>query len=238
MSAVRATSIATALALLVGGCVPSPTVAPSPTPTPTLTPTPTPAGALVPAGWIEHPIERAGVSLALPADWLVFDEAALGEPAVRAELERDFEGARTLFGTLGDDERSARIAFLGVDSRARGTGLFTPSIAVIVVEPALPPLLLEIGTGFALGALEDTLTIETAMIRTSIETPVGPAVRVTFDHRVVPPAGGRGVLVAQDGALTTTGATTFLVSRNIDPRTAPSDTPTLDAVLGTLRRLP
>jgi hypothetical protein len=234
-SRVRSVALAGALAIALGGCVPAP---PTPSPSPTPAPTATPVGAAIPAGWAEHPIAPAGVSLALPADWLVFEETDLDDPAVRAELERDFEGARTLFGTLGTGERSARIAFLGVDPRARGTGRFTPSFAVIAVEPALPPLLLEIGTGFALDALEENLVIETEMIRSSIDTPVGPGVRVSFDHRVVPPAGGRGVLVAQDGALTTTGETSFLVSRNVDPRTAPGDTPTLDTVLGSLRLLP
>jgi hypothetical protein len=216
------------------GCVP-----PRPTPSvaapPSVEPSPTPAA---PAGWVEHPIEAAGVSLALPEGWLALDEADLADPDERASLEADFAGAEALFGRLDAQGRRARLVFLGVDARARGTGRFAPTVTVISVEPALPPLLLGIGADFAVDALERAFAIETEVVRSDLETPVGEGIRIEFGHRVVGRGGGPGVLAEHDGALVTTGSASFLVSRNVDPETAPGDLPALDEVLATLRPLP
>jgi hypothetical protein len=217
--------------LAASACVPA---RPTPMPGPTGTPAPTAAPA-VPAGWVEYDIGASGVSLALPEGWLALDEADLADPALRAELERDFEGAETLFGSLDAQGRRARIVLLGVDARARGAGFFAPNVTVVAVEPALPPLLLGIGADFAVSALEGAFAIETGIERSDVETPLGGGIRITFGHRVVGPAGGAGVLVEHDGILVTTGSVSFLVSRNVDPGTAPPDTPSIEAVVATLR---
>ena len=218
--------------LLLGACVP-----PRPTPipeAPAATPGPTRAPS-APAGWLEHEIADSGLVLALPEGWLVVDETTLADPPRRAELERDFEGAETLFGQLDAQGRRARIVLLGIDERARGRGTFAPNVTVVAVEPPLPPLLLGIGADFAVSALEGAFAIETAIERSDVETPLGGGIRIAFSHRVVGPAGGRGVLVEHDGILVTTGSASFLVSRNFDPETAPPDTPTLEQIVGTLR---
>ena len=228
--------IAVLVAAIIGGCVP-----PRPTPTPAPEATPSAAASpssAAPAGWTDHAIEAAGVSLELPDGWLALDEAALADPDERRRLEEDFAGAEALFGRLDAQGRQARLVFLGVDARARGTGRFAPTVTVIAVEPALPPLLLGLGADFTVNALERAFAIETDVTRADLATPVGEGIRIGFSHRVVGAAGGPGVLADHDGALVTTGETSFLVSRNVDPETAPDDGPTLQEVLATLRRLP
>jgi hypothetical protein len=217
--------------LALVACVPA---RPTPVPDPTGTPAPTVPPA-VPAGWVEHEIGDSGVSLALPEGWIVLDEADLADPTRRVELERDFEGAEILFGSLDAQGRRARIVLLGVDARARGAGFFAPNVTVVAVEPALPPLLLGIGADFAVSALEDAFAIETGVERSDVETSLGGGIRITFWHRVVGPAGGAGILAEHDGVLVTTGSVSFLVSRNADPNTAPPDTPSIEAIVATLR---
>jgi hypothetical protein len=231
---VGACVIAVVIAGIIGGCVP-PRPTPSPEASPSAVALPSPAA---PAGWTDHPIEAAGVSLALPDGWLALDEAALADPDERRRLEADFAGAEALFGRLDAQGRQARLVFLGVDARARGTGRFASTVTVVAVEPALPPLLLGIGADFTMNALERAFAIETDVTRTDVATPVGEGIRIAFAHRVVGAAGGPGVLAEHDGTLVTTGEASFLVSRNVDPETAPADSPTLDEFLATLRRLP
>jgi hypothetical protein len=172
--------------------------------------------------------------VALPEGWLVLDEGDLADPARRAELEEDFAGAEALFGQLDAQGRRARLILLGVDARARDTGRFPAVVTIVAVEPAVPGLLLGIGADFAIDAFERTFELETDVTRTDVDTPIGDGIRLEFAHRLVGPAGGPGFGVEHDGAIVTTGDETFLVSRNVDPETMPADTPSLDAVLGTL----
>jgi hypothetical protein len=223
-------TIAVLVAMVVGaaGCVPQPRSAETPSPEPAAT---VPA----PPGWVEHEIPGSGVTIDLPEGWRVVTEDDLTDPDRRAELARDFEGAEALFGQLEAQGRRARIVLLAVDERARGTGSFAPNVTVVAVEPVLPPLLLGLGADFAIAALESTFAVETEVARTNVGTPLGDGIRIAFSHRVVGPAGGRGTLAEYDGVLVTTGSASLLVSRNIDPETAPPDTPTLDEVVATLR---
>jgi hypothetical protein len=214
-----------AVVLLVAGCVPA-RATPSPEPSPT---------PRAPAGWIEHELAGSGVFVALPEAWLVLDEEDLEEPGRLRELAEDFAGAEAVFGQLEAQGRRARIVLIGVDPRARGTGDFPPTVTVVAVEPALPPLLLGLGADFAVSALESTFEIETDVARADVETPLGGGIRITFAHRVVGPAGGRGFRAEHDGLIVTTGSDSFLVSLNTDPNTAPADTPTLDEFVATLR---
>jgi hypothetical protein len=214
-----------AVVLLVAGCVPA-RATPSPEPSPT---------PRAPAGWIEHELAGSGVLIALPEAWLVLDEEDLEEPGRLRELAEDFAGAEAVFGQLEAQGRRARIVLIGVDPRARGTGDFPPTVTVVAVEPALPPLLLGLGADFAVSALESTFEIETDVARADVDTPLGGGIRITFAHRVVGPAGGRGFRAEHDGVIVTTGSASFLVSLNTDPDTAPADTPTLDEFVATLR---
>ncbi|HSK53606.1 MAG TPA: hypothetical protein VLA44_12685 [Clostridia bacterium] len=220
---------ATVLFLLVsfasGGCVPARATA-----------TPEPSqSAPAPAGWLEHELAGSGATVALPEAWIVLGEDELADPARLRELARDFAGAGAVFGRLEAQGRRARIILLGIDPRARGTGTFPPTVTVVAVEPALPPLLLGIGADFAVAALQNAFEIETGIDQADVETPLGGGIRIGFAHRVVGPDGGPGFRAEHDGAIVTTGSASFLVSLNTDPETAPTDTPALDEVLATLR---
>lgn len=189
----------------------------------------------MPPGWTEHEIGSTGIVAALPGGWIGFDEAALRDPAIRAELEREFAGARSLFASVGTGERSARVIYIAVDGRSRGTGAFAPNIAFVAVEPPVPRFLLDLGADFALTALEATFAIESDVGRGRLDTPIGPAARLEFEHRVVLEPGGPGVRVTHDGALVTTGDTSMLVSLNNDRSRPAAGTPSLAEVLGHLR---
>lgn len=106
---------------------------------------------------------------------------------------------------------------------------------MVLVEPAVPAFLLGIGADFAVSALEGALAIEGDVARERMETPIGPAIRIGFDHRIVLETGGAGRAVEHDGALVTTGATTVLVSRTVDAERTSRGAPTFDEVVATLR---
>jgi hypothetical protein len=213
------------VSVVAGACVPA-RATPTPEPSPT---------RAAPSGWLEHELAGSGVTVALPEAWIVLGEDELADPARLRELTRDFAGAEAVFGQLEAQGRRARIVLLGIDPRARGTGTFPPTVTVVAVEPALPPLLLGIGADFAVAALEGAFAVETDIAQADVETPLGSGIRIGFAHRVVGPDGGPGFRAEHDGAIVTTGSSSFLVSLNTDPETAPADTPTLDDVLATLR---
>jgi hypothetical protein len=212
-------------AVVLAGCVPGRAVSPSAAP----------SVPVAPAGWQEHPIADSPVQLALPEGWLAFDGSELADPDVRRQLETDYTGADALFAQLDAQGNRAPLVFLGVDPRERGTGRFPAVVTAVAVEPALPPLLLGVGADFATDAFESTFELETDVMRSDIDTPLGDGIRLQFMHRLVGPEGGPGIAAEHDGAIVTTGEQTFLVSRNFDPGTAPADTPTLDEILATLR---
>ena len=212
-------------AIVVAACVPGRADTPSAAPT-------VPAA---PAGWQEHAIGDSPVEAALPEGWLAFDGSDLADPDVRRQLEADFAGADALFTQLDAQGNRAPLVFLAVDPRERGTGRFPVVVTAVAVEPALPPLLLGVGADFATDAFESTFELETDVTRSDIDTPLGDGIRLQFTHRLVGPDGGAGFAAEHDGAIVTTGEETFLVSRNVDPETAPADTPTLDEILATLQ---
>jgi len=165
----------------------------------------------------------------------VLDEADLADPDKRASLEMGFAGAEELFNQLDAQGSRAPLVLLGVDPRESGTGRFPVVVTVVEVEPPLPELLLGVGADFATRAFQSTFEVETVFTQTDIETPLGDGVRLQFGHRLVGPEGGPGFGLEHDGAIVTTGDATFLISRNVDPSTAPADAPTLEDVLATLR---
>lgn len=175
------------------------------------------------------------VRLSLPDTWLVLDERELADPDQRASLETTFAGAEQLFRQLDAQASRAPLVLLGVDPREAESGRFPVAVTVVEVEPALPEPLLGIGADFATRAFQSTFEVESVFTQTDLETPLGGGIRLQFDHRLVGPDGGPGFGLEHDGAIVTTGDSTFLISRNVDPDTAPADTPTLEDVLATLR---
>jgi hypothetical protein len=186
-------------------------------------------------GWTEIALADSDVRLSLPDAWLVLDEDDLVDPDQRAGLETDFAGAEELFNQLDAQGSRAPLVLLGVDPSENGTGRFPAVVTVVEVEPPLPELLLGVGADFATRAFQSTFEVETVFTQTDIETPLGDGVRLQFGHRLVGPEGGPGFGLEHDGAIVTTGDATFLISRNVDPSTAPADAPTLEDVLATLR---
>ena len=211
-------------AVVLAGCVPGRVESPSPSAAPSAQ-----------AGWQQRSIGDSPVQLALPEGWQAFDGADLADPNVRRQLEADFAGADALFAQLDAQGNRAPLVFLAVDPRERGSGRFPAVVTAVAVEPALPPLLLGVGADFATDAFESTFELETDVMRSDIDTPLGDGIRLRFTHRLVGPEGGPGFAADHDGAIVTTGEETFLVSRNVDPEIAPADTPTLDEILATLR---
>jgi hypothetical protein len=180
-------------------------------------------------------VADSDVRLSFPDDWLVLDNDDLADPDERASLETMFAGAEQLFDQLDAQGSRAPLVLLGVDPRENGTGRFPVVVTVVAVEPALPELLLGVGADFAAGAFERTFELESDVAQTDIETRLGDGIRLQFDHRLVGPDGGPGFGLEHDGAIVTTGDSTFLISRNVDPDTAPAGTPTLEDLLATLR---
>ncbi|MBA2314418.1 MAG: hypothetical protein H0V87_03440 [Chloroflexi bacterium] len=201
-------------------------------------PTPTPEPPVQPAEWQEHDVPAARVALSLPPDWLALDEADLFDPDTRAELERDYAGARGLFSAIGSQGSRVRLVFLGVDPAARGTGALASTVAIVAVEPRIPPIGLGLGADFVLDALDAALSVETAIERRRAELEVGRAIVFGFDHRILDEGDGPGIRARLDGALVTTDASSFLVLRNVDASGPASPAPSLDEVLGSLRVLP
>jgi len=195
-------------------------------------------GVSAPGDWREHAIEPSGVALSLPAEWLVFDAAALADPAVRAKLESEFSGARALFSAIAAQGTRVRLVFLGVDPAGRRSSTLPSTFAVVAVEPRIPELGLGFGADLVLGGLNVALEVETPVERERIDTPVGRGVRFAFDHRIVDPAGGRGLRASLDGALVTADRASFLVFRNVDAADADASAPSLEAVVSTIRDLP
>jgi hypothetical protein len=198
-------------------------------------PSPTPSTAVGPAGWSDFALADSDVRLSLPGTWLVLAEADLADPDQRAILESAFAGADQLFRQLDAQGSRAPLVMLGVDPRERGTGRFPVVVTVVDVEPPLPEILLGVGADFAAEAFERTFELETEVTQSDIDTPLGEGIRLQFDHRLVGAGGGPGFRLEHDGAIVTTGDATFLISRNVDPDTAPADTPSLEEILATLR---
>ena len=165
----------------------------------------------------------------------MLDQEALADSDRRAELEAKFAGAEQLFDQLDAQGSRAPLVLLGVDPREAGTGRFPQVVTVVAVEPALPELLLGVGADFAADAFERTFELESDVTRSDIDTPIGDGIRLQFTHRLVGSDGGPGFALEHDGAIVTTGDATFLISRNVDPDTAPADTPPLEEFLTTLR---
>ena len=214
-------------AVVVSGCVPGRAASPSASDSP--------APPSAPGGWEELALGDSDVRLSLPDGWIILDGSELAQPDRRAELEAMFAGAEELFDQLDAQGSRAPLVLLGVDPREEGTGRFPAVVTVIGVEPPLPGLLLGVGADFASDAFERTFALETDVTKSDIETPIGDGIRLQFGHRLVGPEGGPGFALEHDGAIVTTGDATFLISRNVDPDTAPADTPTLEDVLATLR---
>jgi hypothetical protein len=196
-------------------------------PSPTASPTPD-------SDLVEHDIPASGVALALPPDWLALDATDLADPDVRAGLERDFAGARGLLAAIDAQGSRVKVEFVGVDGSARGRQSLAPAVAVVAVEPRIPPIGLALGAGLVLSGLEHALALETPIERGRIDVPVGDAIGFSFEHRIADTEGGPGVRAALDGALVTTEQKSFVIVRNVDAAGA-SDAPSLKQVLATLR---
>jgi hypothetical protein len=192
----------------------------------------------VPEGWRTHDVPASDVSINVPAEWLALGDDELDDPASRAKLEDRFPGARGLFAAIEGQGDRVDLQFLSIDPAGRGSPGIPATVTVVGVEPRVPSIGLEIGTGLVLDGLDATLEMETEPRTSRITTPVGDAMRFSFDHRVVDDPADAGVRARLDGALVTTETSSFLVLRNVDSQVDDPLLPSLETVLGTLRALP
>jgi hypothetical protein len=190
-----------------------------------------------PPDWVEHAVGPSAVSLHLPPGWMTFDEGELSDREVRAKLEDRFPGARGLFRAVEAQGSRVELAFLGIDPSSRGGPDMPATVAVVAVEPRVPAIGLDLGADLVLDGLGHALEIETDVERERVGTPVGDAVRFSFEHRIADDAGA-GIRASLDGALVTTDGSSFLVLRNVDAGVDDPLVPSLEEVVGTLGEQP
>ena len=169
---------------------------------------------------------------------MAFGPDAIDEPETRIAVAEQFPGAEGLFEAVEAQGSRVELEFLGIDPSSPAQAAIPAAVTVVAVEPRVPSIGLDVGAGLVLDGLDATLDIETDPDTRRTTTPVGPAVRFQFEHRVADTGGGPGFPALLEGALVTADESSFLVLRNTDARTADPDAPSLDELLGTLRDLP
>lgn len=122
-----------------------------------------------------------------------------------------------------------------MDPTGQGTAAIPATVSVVEVEPRIPTVGLGVGAELVLDGLDAALDIQSEPDTERIETPVGDAVRFTFDHLVTDDASGESFIAEVEGALVTSDEASFVVLRMTDAAVDDAGVPSLDAVLGTLR---
>jgi hypothetical protein len=175
------------------------------------------------------------VAVYVPPDWEAYDDEELDRPATRADLEARYPGARGLFEAIAAQGDRVDLQLLTVDPSGRGSPSIPATVSVVEVEPRIPRIGLELGADLVLDGLDEALDIQSEPETERIETPVGDAIRFTFDHLVTDEATGEAFVSEVEGALVTSDEASFLVLRTTDAGVDDGTVPSLDDVLGTLR---
>jgi hypothetical protein len=171
----------------------------------------------------------------VPPDWEAYDDDELDSTATRADLEARYPGARGLFRAIEAQGDRVDLQLLTVDPSGEGTPAIPATVSVVEVEPRIPSVGLAIGADLVLDGLDEALDIQSEPETERIETPVGDAVRFTFDHLVTDETTGEAFVSEVEGALVTSDEASFLVLRMTDATVDDAGVPSLDEVLGTLR---
>ena len=208
-----AVTLGLAAALLVTGCGspgpasgPPETSPPAPTPAPTLAPTGTPpapsapsptAGVLptAPPGTAFADIPEAGIRLPVPVGWESIGAEALADPATREVLTARYPGSGKLLGALDQLGGRAEPVFLAADpSPASLASALAPNISVLVAQPPVGGVLLDLAATFIADGLTDVLGAIGTPASDKVQLPAGEAIRLRY---TIPAAGGEeGVAVA------------------------------------------
>lgn len=149
----------------------------TPTVSPSMTGPPTPAPA--PPGMTLVAVPEAGIALPVPDGWRKVSAADLADPAIRQDLATRYPGAGSLLEAAEAMGDRAEIAFLAVDPADQSTGTMPASIAVLVSQPSVRGLLLDLVSGFISDGFQDVLGAGKPE-RDRVETPLGRAVRLAF----------------------------------------------------------
>jgi len=169
--------------LTVAGCGVAPIASEAATASLRATVSPSMAGLTAPApappGTALVTVPEAGIALPVPDGWRQVSAADLADPAIRQDLATRYPGTGSLLEAAEAMGDRAEIAFLAVDPAAQRTGTVPASIAVLVSQPSVSGLLLELVSGFISDGFQDVLGAGEPD-RDRVGTPLGRAVRLAF----------------------------------------------------------
>lgn len=224
--------------LLTAGCgtpapptapptVPPATSSPAPVPTPTARPpiaTASPSASPLPTappGTTFIDIPEAGIRLPVPDGWEPIGAEALADPVAREAIAAKYPGSGKLLGALDQLGSRAQPVFLAADpSAASLAGSLAPNISVLVSQPSVGGVLLDIAAGFIKDALTKVLGATGEPAQQKVTLPVGEAVRF---HYAIPTADGEDILAdawvigAPGGTLLVTLMGTASTLGDVDP---------------------
>jgi hypothetical protein len=193
------------LLLLTAGCgttaptaTPPPTPSPAPEPTPTATPpapTASPSASApptAPPGTTYLDIPEAGIRLPVPDGWEPIGADVLADPAAREVIAARYPGSGKLLGALDQLGSRAEPVFLAADpSAASLAGPLASNVSVLVSQPSVDGVLLDIAAGFIGDALTDVLGASGEPSRERVTLRVGEAVHFRY---AIPAADGGEVV--------------------------------------------
>jgi hypothetical protein len=126
-------------------------------------------------------ISAAGIRLPVPADWELVDEAALADESVQADVVARYPGMGALLEAATELGDRARPALLALDPAAEASDVaLTPTVAVLVAQPAVRGPLLDLVAGFIADGLTETFK-SGEPTRERVDTPIGEAIRLAFE---------------------------------------------------------
>ena len=193
------------LVLLTAGCgMPAPTTAPPPTSSPSAQQPPTARPSVstaspsasplptAPPGTTLIEIPQAGIRLPVPDGWEPIGAEVLADPDAREAIAAKYPGSGKLLGALDKLGSRAEPVFLAADaSPASLAGPLAPNISVLVSQPSVGGILLDLAAGFIRDALTEVLGATGEPAQQRVTLPVGEAVRF---HYAIPAAGGEEIV--------------------------------------------
>jgi hypothetical protein len=141
----------------------------------------------VPDGTVLVPIPLAGIGLPVPAAWEQVGADVLADEAGRADLAARYPGTDRLLDAADQLGDRAAPAFVALDPAPPVEGSpVTPNIAVLVAQPAVSGPLLDFVAGFIADGYREAFGAGEP-VRERVTTPIGEAVRLSFE---IPVDGG------------------------------------------------
>jgi hypothetical protein len=129
----------------------------------------------------------------VPDGWEPIGAEVLADPSAREAIAATYPGSGKLLGALDRLGSRAEPVFLAADpSAASLAGPLAPNVSVLVSQPSVGGLLLDVAAGFIKDALTDVLGATGDPAQERVTLPAGEAVRF---HYAIPAADG-GEIVA------------------------------------------